>query len=248
MTRPALAPFIVPSDTVTGLPRPILERIAKGLRVNSSGPGVEQRLISVLGEDPLEWNDVVARKFKNPVLAEFIYSCFRPVIPKDVTGLGSEMILHALKVYERVPRMSFVFYGPYPAGYQFRPKRIDTTKKRLGFVINTSGGSGSHWIALFAEVATKRFDYFDSLGCEPNPLVKSTITSIVGAVKRFHPEMDTRVYYTRTAKQGGSTECGVYVVWFLVSRMYGASLEDVKKTDLPDKECTKLRYFFWNPR
>lgn len=101
---------------------------------------------------------------------------------------------------------------------------------------------------MFVDLGNRTMEYFDSFGLKPNRLVQRTIESIVEAIWTFYPEKDIGnvITYTKKQKQTGGLECGVYVVWFTVEKLKGASMKEISRASVNDATCRRLRNVYWN--
>lgn len=271
MNRPdlLLAPKIVMQGMFKGkcgIPVELLKRVVILLgytdRDENNGPdkqsnhntilGLERTASMILGPNPLLWSAQIQNKpYLDEDLGLKLFYCFRPILPKGVQLLDSKMIQDALRVYQDVESLHFSFYGPYAASHKFDPyvEKMKSDAKKLGFVINTTAGEGSHWVALLIDLDKAETEYFDSLGFYPSEKVRTTVDYIMDGVRKMYPwcALGTKVCYTNKRKQYGVTECGIYVVWYLVQRVCEElSLKALSDINLPDSECRKFRKIFWN--
>lgn len=264
-----LVPTISNEMGETPVPRYLLEEIVKTLGYDisseSSGPdgksnhktktGLERTAIHHLGSNVLDWEKKLSAResgYNNPELGRRIFRCIRPLLPKYIKWLPSDMIMDALKIYEDDPKISFASYGPYHAGYIFTEQLFTKKADRYSFVFNTSSinihaqVSGSHWVVLYIDCIQNTIDYFDSMGMFPNELVKESILHVGKVLKKHHPDLKLVVNYTKRRKQMGGNACGIYVVHFVVQRLNGYSFEKFDTEKLPDSEIEKYRKIYWS--
>lgn len=104
---------------------------------------------------------------------------------------------------------------------------------------------GSHWVTLYIDTLENRVDYYDSIGAFPNEAVQNSITHALKIMKNFHPNLDLLVHYTKRTSQTGSTECAIYVVHFIVQRLYGKSLKEYSDENIHDAVIEKYRKIYW---
>jgi Ulp1 family protease len=104
---------------------------------------------------------------------------------------------------------------------------------------------GSHWVALYIDTIENRVEYYDSTGAFPNEAVQASICHILKILKSIYPNLDLQVYYTKRMSQTGSTECAVYVVHFIVQRLFGKSFKEHTDENIRDDIIAKYRKVYW---
>jgi len=258
---------ILDHDGITPIPgsilREIITTLGYKLNVSHSGPdgnsdhntikGLERTAFMILGQNVMEWERKLANKetYNNESLGRKVFLCFRPLLPKKMNWLHADAILDALRVYEQDEELSFICYGPFYAGFQFNETLFKKRANRYAFIFNTSQAiknqqyDGSHWIALYIDLVKNTIDYYDSKGILPSSLLIHSISYIIKIIRNTNPNMTGEVNFTRTRKQFGSNECGVYVVHFIVQRLFGKSFQEFNKEFLPDKEIDQYRKIYW---
>lgn len=140
------------------------------------------------------------------------------------------------------------------SGFTFNDLTIQRQDTRhLGFILNLgqkalSGTNlyGTHWVAAYYNLDTNKGDYFDPLGQLVPNSAKLTIQSIIDALSTRIPENEIQFTMNTLQLQTGGTECGVWCVLFLVLRISGYTLKQLKDLNLSDDLCKNLRNFFWN--
>jgi len=139
--------------------------------------------------------------------------------------------------------------------------------RRIGLIINLDkhGEPGSHWVAIFIDLTDKinketdqhTIEYFDSVGNNPNKYIKDYITHVCKRVNE-----NTNIKYPTEVKnkikklvnviphQKQNTECGVYSMFYIVSRLYGKTFDDIcgkNVKPIRDEEIHKFRKLFFRP-
>lgn len=126
------------------------------------------------------------------------------------------------------------------------PNRLDRVKRLVailkrclsgklycfGMVFNTSAemDKGSHWVAYYVNCLTCTISYFDSQGNEPSGAL-SRLPELFP--KSFHSELHTDLRH-----QSGASQCGVYVIWWLLHMASGGG----KLTErIPDRAMCRVR-------
>ena len=248
-----------PGPGSTLIPRYLLDEIWCHLfrteKMPDSDTDLEERLISVFGEDQMEWSHLLSEKYRAPSsLGLALFRCYRPRLSTQ-DGLSSDEIDHALSLYQDIEGLGFHSYGPYPCDYTFAPASpMPANAKFLAFVINTSNGKGSHWVALFIDLASATCDYFDSMGSAPSPPVKKCVIGIVETVasnyfrsRKADLEKLYNVRFLKKKWQNNVTACGVYCILFVIERLSGAvELVTLSDSRFNDEYCENLRMVLWN--
>ena len=142
----------------------------------------------------------IVKSLKNKDINE---NTFRPVGPSIGTDwLSTTHINDVVNQYEN-KYDDFVFLGALPNDFQELPilglSKIDFDdfvkegKTKLGMVINldTHNQKGSHWVALYTDLAANKLYYFDSIGKEPGKRIKKFNNDIVKYMynKKYNKEL-----------------------------------------------------------
>jgi len=99
--------------------------------------------------------------------------------------------------------------------------------KKLGCVINTdrSTGRGIHWFCIFIDMSGPEWtlEYFDSAGEYPKTSVHKWLNTQRSLLATKHPDKQIKVVdVTRSNQlQKSTTECGVFSLWYILSRLSG---------------------------
>lgn len=189
---------------------------------------------------------------------------FRPLGPqKKYAWLSTDDIHNVLKQYEYI-KPNFVFFGPVPMDFcsvKFQEIRkvcemdikdlYHQGKTKIGVVFNTDPHTrgGKHWISMFIDLNPRRpeINYFDSYAkCPPAPEVVHLVEKLKESGKGLFKKPFT---YRCNARrhQFGYSECGVYSIYFIVSRLRGRSFEDVCNDIVDDETMNSYRRKFFRP-
>ena len=201
----------------------------------------------VVSDDPVGvWNELRA---KHPECdrescwstnREVKQATFAPKMPeswkKNINEwLSSDEITKILKQYERV-FPEFAFLGPSPTDYfvktnnrcvweelcKFNLKsHLDKKKTKIGIVFNLDPHDkpGSHWVALFINTEKRAIYFFDSTG-----------DRIHRHINKFRKSVQAQAWQTLRQRyrfsqnhpvehQHGDTECGMYVLFFIITML-----------------------------
>jgi hypothetical protein len=194
-------------------------------------------------------------------------SQFKPRGPKGPNDwLSTSNISNAMRMYEKIYRGSFKFFGPVPIDFDSlftEIKNISITKlynrgvRKLGFVFNLdpSHKGGSHWVAMYVDIEGGGVYYFDSyatsMGCPPKEIIVLKDRIMEGLRKLYASQGIRRepVYeYNKIRFQRGNSECGVYSMYFVLQMARGRTFKDVTEAILLDEEIQKFRSVYFRPK
>jgi hypothetical protein len=186
-----------------------------------------------------------------------VKGAFRPPKPKSWknapnTWLSNFEIDDAMKVYEGQYR-DFKYLGTYPVdcpmGYRCPLSGLSISKlkrqgvRRIGVVFNLDYHyeGGSHWVAFYSDFRQKSVEYFDSYGHEPPTLIRQFMVKVAQQLG----SSDSMLIYNDRRHQYGGSECGVYSMAYIASRLGGKSAYDMTRHRITDREMFKLRDHFF---
>ena len=171
--------------------------------------------------------------------------------------LSSSDIDAVLKQYEKA-YSEFKYIGPSPSDYFFIENNecvwkelcdLNVTKlppsiTKIGIVFNLDkhDGPGTHWVAVFIYVPKKVMYYFDSAG-----------EAIHKNIKKLHDQIHSQdsayklVQNYPKEHQMGTTECGMYVLFFIIMMINQPNFSLFKSgRAFTDKNMEKFRKKFFN--
>ena len=170
--------------------------------------------------------------------------------------LSSTDITNVLAQYEKA-YPHFIYIGPSPSDYYFKTNgtceweelckfdvRKLTSEKRVGIVFNLDehDGPGTHWVAVYIDPSKKVMYYFDSGGSK----ITKNISHLYSQIKEQDPEYKL-IQNAPVEHQFGNTECGIYVLFFLVIMLKTDNFKHFNsKHTFSDKSMEKLRKKFFN--
>lgn len=198
-------------------------------------------------------NSIIMNDHRQGSAAEaFRNRAFRPVLPnKPTEWLSTTDINNIMKQYENV-YPDFLFAGAvprdcthldfcslnklhYPTLYQKGIRRIGTV-----FNMDEYGKGGSHWVALYIDIAKGVVAYVDSAGSKP----PREVVDHINKYKKFHSEKfgkEPQVKINTKRYQYDSSECSIYSCHFIIKSLEGRSLEDYVMDPLQFKEINACR-------
>lgn len=173
------------------------------------------------------------------------------------TWLSSSDISSVMKQYEYFfPEFDFI--GPAPLNFDHHlynkkcvwedlckfsvEEQSNIHKKKIGIVLNTDyhDEPGQHWIALFIDLNENYIMYFDSNGHKP----PSEVTQFIRRVRKESKKLGNplKLYINRTSHQTENTECGMYVMFFIIELLTGRKTPpDFMTKKIHDEEAFQLR-------
>jgi hypothetical protein len=191
---------------------------------------------------------------------ELVDHLFAPQAPKEWVNnrtewLSSLDILKLMNHYEK-KYSCFEFIGPSPIDYDFHidgecvwqelcefnsSDYLSKGKRKIGVIFNLDPHykGGSHWVALFVNIASRESYYFDSYGIKPPHQIQKFMDGVSSKDKQHI--MSRRHQYE-------DSECGMYSLNFIIQMLKQGkkAFDKLEKTRLPDKKMVALRDKYFN--
>ena len=143
----------------------------------------------------------------------------------------------------------FYFIGPVPIDFEMfydelanvNMKSLSRKGKRIAIIFNTdpSYKSGEHWISLFIDLKNKSICFFDSVGTAPPKEVMKLIKKVIDNAKKVG--IDLKLIINKNEHQKKNTECGIYSLYHIISRLQGKSCSFIYNNIMTDGEVSKFR-------
>lgn len=215
---------------------------------------------------------------------EINYNTFKPLGPsKKYEWLNTNHINHVIHQYHDM-NDDFIFLGTVPYDFEDLPilgfndldfsELYSNNKKKIGLVINLDEHykSGSHWVALFANLEKKQIYYFDSTGRKPLKRIRKFINKIIKYMYKntFNEKLSINnllndiskkniksnktinniinnfdVRYNNIQHQFDNSECGVYSIHFIIKLVNNNTFDDVINNIINDDDMHKYRNIFF---
>lgn len=165
-------------------------------------------------------------------------------------------ISRVLKQYKEVYK-NFDFIEPSPIDFDTRinskcvTERIcrfkvqeylkrGITKIAIPLNLDKHTGKGFHWVTLYLDLKRKFIYYFDSA----NNKIPVEVSNFI---KRIQEQMPLKELNNQSIQhQQGGTECGMYVLYFIVSMLKGRSPTYFNEKIIRDNEVAKFRKIYFN--
>ena len=207
---------------------------------------------------------------------------FAPDHPPDWNDNPNEWlsnidIMKILSQYE-VKYKKFVLLGPTTIDFDSKPaelnhkcveeelckfsleEQLKKGKTKYGIVFNLDkfNQGGSHWVSMFIDTDEKFIFYFDSANNNCPPEINQFIDRIREQGASLKNPIHFRYYDSKhTRHQTGSTECGMYALFFIITMLIGKDESNRKMTlkdriqlftrkSIPDKYVSKYRKIYFN--
>jgi hypothetical protein len=122
-------------------------------------------------------------------------------------------------------------------------KLVKEGKTKIGIVFNLDEHwkSGSHWVALYADLKEGKIYYFDSYGIRPEQRVRKLMNRINRFCQTGLGITNTDVDFNRIRHQYKNSECGVYSMNFIIRSLKGKSFKSICDSKIPDDKINKCR-------
>ena len=208
------------------------------------------------------------RDFGN-VEEEFTNS-FAPESPKEWKNnpnewLTSVDIMNVMQQYERAYKC-FDFIGPSPIDFDKRKlygecvweelcnfnleEEVKNGKTKIGIIFNTDPHNkpGEHWVSMFIDVKKRQISFFDSVGNKIPKQIMALVKRIQLQGRNMTPKLNMKFDQNYPVEhQYGSTECGIYSLFFIVHMLEDKITEEYLKTHiLKDEYMTNFRKIYFN--
>jgi len=218
----------------------------------------DDSLHDLLGKNEVEWDNLdVGDKcaklllFRNPNLLEMHKHFVRPrrfhrspmLEPMEIRDAIKYQMLNA-RDEGRGLHMSLYFYGTIRSNASSCRHLVSCFEHNtsegnqyLGCVVNTSKtlDVGGHWIMVGVDNDKKVVEYWDPMGRPPrkdNPVLTRIFES-----DTFR---DYALIISETQHQRGGTECGVYCIYYLCSRVIlGKTMREINATPVNDHDMQR---------
>jgi hypothetical protein len=203
-------------------------------------------------------------------ISEELTDSFAPESPKEWKKnpnewLTSVDILNVMKQYEKAYKC-FDFIGPSPIDFDSRKlygecvweelcnfsleEQLKHGKTKIGIIFNTDPHDkpGQHWVSMFIDIKKHTISFFDSVGSK----IPARIMKLVKRIQEQGNNMIPKINMVfdqnyPTEHQYGSTECGIYSLFFIVHRLEDKITEHYLKTHvIKDEYMTKFRKIYFN--
>lgn len=181
---------------------------------------------------------------------------FRPEGPKGrFTWLNTNNVNDVMEQYEKIHK-DFKFFGAVPIDFdelsQLEIANLDFKNiyndgiKKIGVVFNLDEHykSGSHWVALYADLEKGEEYFFDSYGTAP----EWRIRKFMRKMERFFKDRGikrSKVTFNKMRHQYKNSECGVYSLHFVIRMLEGERFDYFNNNRISDDEINEMRKVYF---
>jgi hypothetical protein len=207
---------------------------------------------------------------------------FRPQGPQgQFTWLNTTNIDEIMEQYQD-KYTEYKFYGAVPIDFDNLPqygirkinfdKLVSSNKTKIGFVFNFDEHwqSGSHWVALFADLKLGQIYYFDSYGTRPKKRIRDLVNRIgkwfyKRNIEKTRDDSDSMtehsfmnpnkpnyieqkiktIKFNQNRHQFKNSECGVYSINFILRLLKGETFENICSNITTDDQVNKCREVYF---
>jgi len=179
--------------------------------------------------------------------------------------LSSVDILDVMKQYEKAYKC-FEFMGPTPIDFDTKmmgdqcvwtelckfnlQEQINSGKTKIGIIFNTDKhtGGGKHWFSLFINIKKGEIFFYDSAGDMAGKEIQALIDRVIEQGKQLNKPIIFKMDSNYPVEhQMGTTECGVYSLYFIVHMLEDKLTGHYLKTHkIKDKYMQQFRKVYFN--
>ena len=210
---------------------------------------------------------------------DLLYNTLRPLGPLKKTKWLSSSDINQIMLQYTFKYPEFQFFGALPIDFELIELPINyktnvfyntlcnmynNKKYKIGFVLNLDNHtqSGSHWVALYANLKNKQIYFFDSYAYKPEIEIVKLMSIIAYWInsnncnKKKHHLQDYSldfdngicnkysnidIKYNNIRHQFKNSECGVYSVNFIIRLLLNHTFNDIINEKTSDDEINKCR-------
>lgn len=215
-----------------------------------------------------EWCWLEQQFVPEPYSRKKIKETFKPKMPKEwdknpFAWLSNYDINKVMKQYEK-KYDDFLFMGPYPVdcpmGYKCElsdfniENMLENKKRKLGIIYNLDKHNepGSHWVAVYFDFDKCKIMYFDSTSSPPPKPISKYLNKLKKECENHYKDNLNKtkcvdIYVNRTQFQYGTSECGIFSMYFILSNLKNKLIGDSNKNKITDKTMNELRKKLYRP-
>lgn len=115
--------------------------------------------------------------------------------------------------------------------------------KSVGCVVNTdlSSNGGQHWTAFYIDIPGQTVEYFDSAAQVPYPEFTEFSIKTAHILSQLTNKKFNDILATKIEHQKENTECGVYSLYYILSRLHGVPHKAFELKRVPDDMMVMFR-------
>jgi hypothetical protein len=108
---------------------------------------------------------------------------------------------------------------------------------------------GDHWVCFHVDMTDRDhvvFEYFNSAGGSQPPEIITLFKQQKNMLQQKYPNIKITVKYNDIVHQNGNSECGVYCLYFIRSRLEGTDMERFKNARISDEAMIMFRRYIFD--
>lgn len=229
----------------------------------SNKSSIKNQILKLLKENDCETQECLTKKLGLQLSKDNVH---KPRGPIDNEWLDNFNIENTLQNFE-IMFPQFKYYKCELSDFLIKGSRnkkndennitcdmpfMDDVKKCFGIVYNTAktGQPGKHWVSMFIDYRTDgecSIEFFDSGGNDHYRLFSPTLQYFKKEISAKYPNLKVEIKYNAKQHQTGGSECGVYSLFFITSRINGIPYSHFNDKDytFTDNEIQELRKLFF---
>lgn len=255
------------SDTKAGFcsPEEWLRRTSQKLKLGATNPA---EIVAALKEKTQCETEVCAVGSKlvrgvDDKADDIIHRYFKPKGPKCNTNWLSNVEIDSVLEQIAIKHPEFLHIHFHMRDFEAVPPRhtnslgtlrfhrhYSTGKKTFGVVFNTdkSSGKGIHWFAVFGDFRDPEhltLEFFDSAGKPPLPEIRNWMAKAAHTWSVDFGKPIRVVQASAFVHQTDTYSCGVYALYYIMSRCQGIPYQYFQTNRVPDSAMHRFREFLF---
>ena len=107
--------------------------------------------------------------------------------------------------------------------------------------LDTHDKGGSHWVAFYSDLKSKKIYFFDSFANQPGSRIKKFSNKILKKFSGGGNFSTDDIIYNKIRHQFSNSECGVYSMNFIIRLLHGETFNDITNNITKDTDMNACR-------
>jgi len=190
-------------------------------------------------------SDLIKRKLGSDVIKKELKTRFKPEGPYDNDDWLDNFNIDAV-LKQNMTKYTDFYAIPYQMiDFEKKktelatiniPEKIKQGYKHIAVVLNTdvSSGNGKHWFAIFMDFTNSPYtlEYFNSSGNLPVHQIRTWQLETKRILEKVMNTKVVCIIVSPNEIQKSDSECGVFCLWFILSRLEGHSVDEFKNVNM----------------
>jgi hypothetical protein len=225
---------------------------SKGATIEELGFLLDKRTIGIVGKQEimkeLQDNFKPVGPVNNELFSNFVIdnAISNHLSTLDDTFLGLDVNLMDFPDYKG----SLMDLIPTKTGIEYKGREYT----HFGCVLNTLVMKGDirkvgHWVALYGDFRNDKLatlEYFNSSGNNPPKSLKNWMSEFAEKSTQVRGIPCKDLVASNVVHQKSETECGIYAMYYIVSRFIGIDYKKFREARIPDDHVNKFRSKMFN--